>query len=684
MFKDHDVKVDGIDLEVAWQKDLWNRMHHCVARQLAEYDMLAAKFNNEIEVMKRGLTEQPTFIPFKASPPPQGRGKSRFNPYRNKGRGGRYYKFDFENSYYEQISLDCSSSQADLSAESYHLHEPHVIESISTEDHIKWDSLFKKLPDFVKKLDNKVWILGFNEEIIPKTVLAIVRLGTDFIIRPSSMQLNKILSEHRMQYKLHDNSKCNPLACSIEPVKQFLQQNQLIMLDTDKNMGPALISTVKYNELAKKILQDETTFISIEEYNIQYEYVELIKKFNYDIVKAIKPDDNQLCLASFTGMPKVHKVILALRPVVNASNIITTKLSKLLNVVLSKMLDKLNEANPFNVCSADAYITKLKEFNKNNCNKITLDALDIKSLYTNIRLDKLREAVDFCLGSFLPMGAISIYFNKSQIFLRSTDIFQLLNLYLEFNFVTFDGKIFKQIKGVPTGGNVSPTLAMMTLSYYELEFKQNERQMWELIKNSGRYLDDWIIIYTGTNYDRELYSRKLYGEELELEPSEAESVNSKPFLDLRVTLKSCGLRIKWKLFRKLNNAYCYLHYKSYIPVYVKKGFIIGEIIRIYRRNLYESDSIREVKFFFDKLKLRGYPSKFIQKQIQKATAIIKGLDTSNDKDHKNDKFYIMPYIEGMPKHEILDVVNVRSTTRYTSVAFTNHQKLKNKLRWSLI
>jgi hypothetical protein len=447
-------------------------------------------------------------------------------------------------------------------------------------------------------------------------------------------------------------------------------------------MGPALISVAKYNELATNILRDETTFISREEYNIQNEFTERIKKFKHDIEKAIEPDDNQLNLASFTGMPKVHKVNLALRPVVNASSIITTKLSKLLNLVLSKLLDKLNEANPFNVCSADAYINKLKEFNANNTTKVTLDALDIKSLYTNIRLEKLREAVDFCLGSFLPLGGLSIYFNKSQVFLNSTDIYQLLNLYLEYNFVTFNGKIFKQIKGVPTGGNVSPTLAMMTLSYYELEFKHNEMQMWELIKHSGRYLDDWIIIYTGTSYDRELYSKKLYVEELELEPSEAESVNSKPFLDLRVTVKSNGTGLKWKLFRKLNNAYCYLHFKSFIPIYVKRGFIIGEIIRIYRRNLYESDSVKEIQFFTDKLKLRGYPQKFIREQIQKATAKFKETQESTSKDHRNEKFYIMPYIEELPKHQLLNKVNENSPTNYTSIAFTNHPKLKNKLRWS--
>ena len=63
---------------------------------------------------------------------------------------------------------------------------------------------------------------------------------------------------------------------------------------------------------------------------------------------------------------------------------------------------------------------------------------------------------------------------------------------LENTFVKFAGLIFRQIKGVPMGGNASPMIADLTLAIMELNFLKNtkNKDRARQAQFTCRYIDD--------------------------------------------------------------------------------------------------------------------------------------------------------------------------------------------------
>ena len=66
-------------------------------------------------------------------------------------------------------------------------------------------------------------------------------------------------------------------------------------------------------------------------------------------------------------------------------------------------------------------------------------------------------------------------------------------------FVTFSGKVFKQVRGLPMGGNCSPLLADLFLSHCEFVFMKSllaEKKfgLARLLSYTSRYIDDLCII----------------------------------------------------------------------------------------------------------------------------------------------------------------------------------------------
>ncbi|MCP3683991.1 MAG: hypothetical protein GY861_15020, partial [bacterium] len=106
----------------------------------------------------------------------------------------------------------------------------------------------------------------------------------------------------------------------------------------------------------------------------------------------------------------------------------------------------------------------------------------------------------------------------------------MVEIIVDETFVTFSGFIFKQVKGVPMGGNASSMIADLTLAIMEYEFAKDNRNPPILVV---RYIDDIFV----ANFLQFLtYASKIYGNDLQLDvTSNGQTCN---FLDLHIELKA--------------------------------------------------------------------------------------------------------------------------------------------------
>jgi hypothetical protein len=514
-----------------------------------------------------------------------------------------------------------------------------------------------QLPLFVKKLKGKVWCIDCSEKDFPRTIIQIVRLGLDFITIPDQDKQYQQLE--RFKSYIQKTKKKYRLNQIITATRKALE-GEYMVLETDKNMGPSIITLSHYKILAKKILNDRTTFrkVNTTQREIEIQFKNRTLHLSDDVRDKLMKEYNPH-IANFRGMPKVHKSPIVLRPVVNAKSVITTMTAKIIQKCLEPIIAKMDTVNVFNIHRTETLIMKLKNANNKIITGITMDALDVKSLYTSIPINLVKESIRYAIREFRWEQFTTI--DKYCILVTDTDIIKLVDIYLDFNYVEYEDVLYAQITGIPTGGNASPVIAMICLSYLEILFKENYNEMWTMYQLSARYLDDWIIITNDIHYDRKKFQLIVYNDIFELEKAKKES-NNYTFLDLQIDIRKH--QFYWKLHRKPGNAYDYLHRKSFLPTHVKEAFIKAEVNRIKQRSRDVIDANKEIKFFKQCLYKRGYDSVFIHKAITKI---------KKEKVNKTEqKWLTIPYNNILPMNDI----NEYASKNRLKISFRNQQKLR--------
>ena len=470
-----------------------------------------------------------------------------------------------------------------------------------------------------------------------------------------------------------------------------------MILETDKNMGTCIISKTKYEELKNNILENKKEFKQTESPEIIItQYKSLIRHSFATLPVDILPSIEEEQIQTFTGIPKVHKSPIKLRPIVNACSCYTTKLAKIINCILTPLLTLTNKLNPLNVKNSDTFINKIKAIPPEEVKKLTIDALDFESMYTNIPTDKLLANIRSLLNKFrhhveTDLKDVKKYVtakNKYDLIpITNAQIMKMITIYLRFNYVKDGKKIFKQLKGIPTGGNCSPLLANLYLSEYELNFKDNNPEMFEKYKNSGRYLDDLAALTSDILYSVEKVNNMIYMGDMILATTH-ENIPFKPrnllnqrkiFMDLILELEKLATVacIGYRLFRKEGNAYNYPHAKSHLPKACKTGFIKAEFNRIRARCKYNNDINIEDQTFINNLIKRGYSRQ----------NIIKIRDRNHDpkeiiKQKHTCKWIVTRYTEIFTKTSLKKMINpenmdIETDNKERNLAFKNFPKIRH-------
>ena len=227
--------------------------------------------------------------------------------------------------------------------------------------------------------------------------------------------------------------------------------------------------------------------------------------------------------------------------------------------------------------------------------------MDVSSLYTSI-------------PHHAALSAIRHYLNQRQDPQIPTDTFlRLTELVLTQNCFQFNGRFFRQVKGVAMGTKMGPSVACLTMGHFEEQlFSQYTGPRPILYK---RYIDDIVGVATGSRHDLESFIHFVESFCPFLKFTHCISDSSVVFLDLQLSISNRS--ITSNLHFKPTDSHNYLLYPSNHPKSCTKSIPYSQLLRAKRICSDESDfakSSEQILSFFEK---RQYPTKILSNALQR-------------------------------------------------------------------
>lgn len=484
-------------------------------------------------------------------------------------------------------------------------------------------------------IPNKITFFNLTNRPVPATITDILNKGIKFtptphsdhfhLINETSSNLDSLLKLLRNAYGYRiDNSKFNILkdivlskyrtklfhsnfktkSSDTRKVKTFLLNNDLLLLEADKNLGYVLVRKDWYHTEVMKHLNDDNTYTKkIPDYKaVTDEFTTILDNsinISYNLYRDLRNQQyilrNWNKTPTFHVLPKIHKTPIKTRPVVPCIGSITANVAKVIDKILQRYVKKYEWV----LKGTLDLIHKLEEVNIHHESPVIMSA-DVESLYTNI---------DVPSGIRMIAGLLQMNNVKKE------DI-KLIRLVLEWifnnNYFKYNDTYYKQNRGIAMGSPIAPSFANLVLIAIE-RFK--------IVKNEHvlvyyRFIDDTFLIIQEQhislikdlfmNLNKHLRWTFVIGKEV-------------PILDLYTKLDSRLVtenKISYETYDKAINPHLYTDITSHQPEQYTFNWIKGEIIRLIRTNSSEESYNFNLNRFITFLIDRNYPVDRIMHQIQ--------------------------------------------------------------------
>lgn len=303
-----------------------------------------------------------------------------------------------------------------------------------------------------------------------------------------------------------------------------------------------------------------------------------------DSIKEIK-------LPQFYIIPKLHKTPVSSRPLVPSMSWITSDASRWIANELNHFIDTHLQHFPQVLKDTKSLASLLDAtYFAQDCHLATAD---VSSLYTNIPHDA-------------GLDALRAVLSQHNYPLTDT-LCRLMDIVLRFSYTEFDSRIFHQVFGTAMGTPAAPPYAIIFLIHLEsrllasLEFKPILFL---------RYIDDLLLVTSCKEHAVQFFDlyNKLYPS---IKVSACHSPATVDFLDLTIFKDDIHLKLQTKVHQKELNKFLYVPFSSYHTREMKLSFIRTELMRFVRNSSRLDDYLHARLFFFDALRDRGYPHRFL-------------------------------------------------------------------------
>ena len=416
-------------------------------------------------------------------------------------------------------------------------------------------------------------------------------------------------TNYKSLFKRHHGTS-NLLPSQRIALQSLQKNNNIIVVQCDKNLGPAIIEQTTYIQMAMRDhLQHRDTYkyLTPEEATtygdrIRKHLTNWLKRWQTIIPSSEKKFIRQTLrdpkadpISTFYLLMKVHKTPIATRPIVSCSGTLLQSLGVWVDDKLQRIVVK--QQSYFK--SSTTLKEQLVALDTINDNRMILYTADAVSMYTNINTDK-------------ALNEISNYLSQHrQLFLDvPTDaVVDALRIIMTNNVFRFGDTHWHQLTGTAMGTPPAPPYATLYYAIHEETFYNEFKDNLFYYK---RFIDDifgiWYIndhISDASTWQR--FCQRLNDFGLKWEVSERQrSVN---FMDLTITMHQN--HISTTLFEKALNPYLYIPPHSAHPPGVLTGLVYGNVHRIYTLCSDPTEQKGLLTQFYQRLITRGYKPSMI-------------------------------------------------------------------------
>ena len=437
------------------------------------------------------------------------------------------------------------------------------------------------------------------------------------------------VEEKLEDFKIHIERLNNLVPCTpkynLTPIQrrvltQLRRRDDIIILNTDKNLGIAVIDRTEYvtsiymehfshtnlyahltpNE-AQQVIEASTKAIK----NILIREKETLTKAEQTYFD--RSYHQKYRIAVFYGAPKIHKEKLngyyRTRPVVAKCGTFVEIASRFVDYHLQKIIPL------FRSYLKDSFtlLHDLQQLRLDPHKSYTLLTADAVSMYTFINTEHATTVLTTWLNENtdrLP--------HQYPISL----LIDLLEVIMSNNVFVFGDLFYRQMSGTAMGTSVAPAYATIYYGIHE------ERTLLDTFGQNllyyRRYIDDIFVLWE--NHPDSQHTPEQFHAALpfgDLTWTMSPPARRKVFLDLNIWINDNNT-IQTSTYHKPLNLHLFIPPASAHPPGVLFGLIAGSVRRFWLQNTTNADFQHNIKFLFEKLKARGHNEATLRSLFQRA------------------------------------------------------------------
>ncbi|KAJ1115184.1 hypothetical protein NDU88_003410 [Pleurodeles waltl] len=305
----------------------------------------------------------------------------------------------------------------------------------------------------------------------------------------------------------------------------------------------------------------------------------------------------------FYILPKVHKEKIPPpgRPIVSRIGSALEPLSKFVDFFRQPLVKRIPT-----YLKDTTHVLLLLESITFDKSKELLITLDVESLYTNIPQEATLEVIS---------NLLDIHMGESQT--PPGFILDLAHLALTRNYFKFEDSFFLQTQGTSMGSIFAPSLACLYVDHIERHTILHEDNPYQdQIKLWKRYIDDVLLIWTGSKEEAQAFAVWLNGANPFLTFTMNIGDKKLPFLDLLIYEQDGGLATE--VYYKPTDCNNLLQYQSFHPRALRDDLPVGQFLRLRRNCSSVTDYRKHADKLSTKLHTKDYPPHLVNRARKRA------------------------------------------------------------------
>ena len=318
-------------------------------------------------------------------------------------------------------------------------------------------------------------------------------------------------------------------------------------------------------------------------------------------------DENNVRTHQFYHIPKIHKSLENPpgRPIVSGIGGPTEKLSRLVDHWLQPVVQRL----PSYLKDSTHLLQTIKVWNETLAplpETTLIVTIDVVALYPSIPIEEVTPAIISALES-----------NRPDNIPGNTILTKIVEHVLKNNVLTFDDKVYRQIKGTAMGTPMAPTIANIFMG--QLEKQLLNTSPWTISKEFWRrFIDDIFILWHHGEENLKEFMKWINNQHDSIKFTANYGKENIPYLD--VSLSIIDGHIQTDLYKKPTDTNMILPFNSSHPRHCLRAIPYGQCLRLRRICSTDTSFRKRCDELLKNLRNRGYPKELVQNAIEKVSS----------------------------------------------------------------